>query len=60
MKVFSLSLSGESQKFRIAAIVSLSMLMATQTAFAARRHHAAARGEAPAEEEGAVSASNST
>ncbi len=44
----------------IALTVALVALMATQTAFAARRHRVAAKAEAPAEEEGAASASNST
>jgi serine-type D-Ala-D-Ala carboxypeptidase (penicillin-binding protein 5/6) len=51
--------SRESRKFRLAVAVALAALMTTQTAFAARRHRAATRAEAPAEEEGAASATNS-
>jgi serine-type D-Ala-D-Ala carboxypeptidase (penicillin-binding protein 5/6) len=57
MKVLSLSLSGESRKFRLAAVVALAALMSSQTAFAARRHHAAA-AESASEEESAASSSS--
>jgi serine-type D-Ala-D-Ala carboxypeptidase (penicillin-binding protein 5/6) len=54
MKV--LSLSSESRKFRMAAIVALAALMSSHTALAAHRHHAAA--EPASEEESAASASS--
>lgn len=57
MRVLSLSFSGESRKFRVVAIVALGALMATQTAFAARRHRAAAKAES-ADEESSVNASS--
>ena len=58
MNALSLSLSGQSRKFQLAAIVALAALMSSHTALAARRHHAAAEAAASSEEESAASASS--
>jgi serine-type D-Ala-D-Ala carboxypeptidase (penicillin-binding protein 5/6) len=65
MKLFSFSLSGESvagisasRKFGLIALtVALAALTSTHPALAARRHHAAAKAEAPDEESGASTSS---